>query len=219
MTCSNIHELNRISLFYDELNGKKMFKKFINDINSKTNNKKVHLLYHHRKPLPICALPTLRIVVVSRINFLSFCFTFYNFIDSFSTKDIIVSKENIYSIAKCAVYHEVGHIFDPNIFKLKYNYRNILLSIYDIVIKYNINLEDNYDYKNHLPQELENLVLDFKKNIILREMNAWTNGKSIIDFNSETEKLIFDKMREFAIATYNYGDVKTILNEHNLKTT
>lgn len=216
MTCSNINQLKIIPVLYDELNAKKIFKNFLSNINKNTN-KKIHLFYYKNSDLPICALPKLKIVVISRKTFLSFCYTFYLFISSFNTKDIVISKENIYTIAKCALHHEVGHILDPEISTLKYNYKDILLSICDIIYKYNIDLEDNFYYKDNLPIELEELIINFKRNVTTREMNAWNIGASLMDFESDTERYIFNKIKEFALATYNYGNLKNIVIDHNLK--
>ena len=64
--------------------------------------------------------------------------------------------------------------------------------------------------------ELENCVLTFKRNLVHRECTAWEIGKSIINFNNENEKFIFNKIKEYALATYNSGDLKTIVKENNL---
>ena len=42
------------------------------------------------------------------------------------------------------------------------------------------------------------------------------NRKSIMNFENEDEKFIFNKIKEYALATYNYGDLKTIVKENNL---
>ena len=42
-------------------------------------------------------------------------------------------------------------------------------------------------------------------------------GKTILDFESELEQYIFEKMKEYALATYNYGNLKNIVIENNIK--
>ena len=37
-----------------------------------------------------------------------------------------------------------------------------------------------------------------------------------MNFENEDEKFIFNKIKEYALATYNYGDLKTIVKENNL---
>ena len=38
-----------------------------------------------------------------------------------------------------------------------------------------------------------------------------------MNFKNENEKFLFSKIREYALATYNYGDLKTIVKENNLE--
>ena len=200
MTCSNIYDLKKIPIYYEELRGKKLFTKALSEID--VNKKSVHLFYYKNANIPICALPKLGVVIISKRGFLSFCYNFYFFINSFNTKNIEISKQNIFSIAKSA---------------LKSASNEIILSIANGIIKYNIDLKDDYYYKKNLPLEIEDSIIQFKKNNVTREINAWNIGKTIANFQSDTERYIFEKIKEYALATYNYGNLKDIVAENNVE--
>lgn len=215
MACDNIFDINYISKYYNNLGEKKLFKNFIKEFNSKID-KKVHLYYSHRKDMPICALPKLKVLLISKIGFLSFCYNFYFYVNTFDYYNISISQENLKIIAKCVISHEIGHILDDSISNNKFENSKILTDIIQKMIDYNIDIsKDDYN-KNTLPKELEDSVVIFKKNLVERESTAWEIAKNIIDFKSEKEKFIFNKIREYALATYNYGDLKTIVKENNL---
>lgn len=215
MTCSNIFDMKNIPIYYEQLQGKKLFTNSLYNIN--TYNKQVHLLYYKKNNIPICSFPKLNLIVISKIGFLSFCYNFYIFINSFETKDIKITKENIDLIGKFALSHEVGHILDPTLSKIKSNYTEIVISIAKNIVKYNIDIKNSYYYEKNLPLELEDCIIQFKKNIILREINAWNIAKNIIDFKSSIEEYIFEKMKEYAIATYNFINLKNIVSEYNIE--
>ena len=215
MTCSNIYDLRKIPIYYEELKGKKIFTKSLSEMD--VDKKLVHILYYKKYNIPICYLPKLGIVIISQKGFLSFCYNFYLFINSFNTKNILITKQNIYSIGKVALCHEIGHILDPDLSNIKSHSIKIITSIAETIKKYNIDLEDEYYYKKNLPLELEDCIIEFKKNSIAREINAWNIGKTILDFESELEQYIFEKMKEYALATYNYGNLKNIVIENNIK--
>ena len=215
MTCSNIYDLRKIPIYYEELKGKKIFTKSLSEMD--VDKKLVHILYYKKYNIPICSLPKLGIVIISQKGFLSFCYNFYLFINSFNTKNILITKQNIYSIGKVALCHEIGHILDPDLSNIKSHSIKIITSIAETIKKYNIDLEDEYYYKKNLPLELEDCIIEFKKNSIAREINAWNIGKTIIDFESYLEQYIFEKMKEYALATYNYGNLKNIVIENNIK--
>ena len=215
MTCSNIYDLRKIPIYYEELKGKKIFTKSLSEMD--VDKKLVHILYYKKYNIPICSLPKLGIVIISQKGFLSFCYNFYLFINSFNTKNILITKQNIYSIGKVALCHEIGHILDPDLLNIKSHSIKIITSIAETIKKYNIDLEDEYYYKKNLPLELEDCIIEFKKNSIAREINAWNIGKTILDFESELEQYIFEKMKEYALATYNYGNLKNIVIENNIK--
>ena len=215
MTCSNIYDLRKIPIYYEELKGKKIFTKSLSEMD--VDKKLVHILYYKKYNIPICSLPILGIVIISQKGFLSFCYNFYLFINSFNTKNILITKQNIYSIGKVALCHEIGHILDPDLSNIKSHSIKIITSIAETIKKYNIDLEDEYYYKKNLPLELEDCIIEFKKNSIAREINAWNIGKTILDFESELEQYIFEKMKEYALATYNYGNLKNIVIENNIK--
>ena len=42
-------------------------------------------------------------------------------------------------------------------------------------------------------------------------------GKTIANFQSDTERYIFEKIKEYALATYNYGNLKDIVAENNVE--
>lgn len=215
MTCSNIYDLRKIPIYYEELKNKKIFTSALSQMN--INKKQIHLFYYKKQNIPICSLPKLSIVIISKKGFLSFCYNFYIFINSFNTENISISKQNIYFIGKIALSHEIGHILDPNLSDIKSASKDIISSIAKNIIKYNIDLKDNYYYKKNLPLELEDCILQFKKNNVSREVNAWNIGKNIINFENNTEKYIFEKMKEYALATYNYGNLKNIVSENNVE--
>lgn len=215
MTCSNIHNINKILAYYESLKGKKLFTKALKEIN--IDKKSIHLFYYKKNNIPICALPKLNIVIISKNSFLSFCYNFYFFINSFDTEDIKISKENIYSIGKIALCHEIGHILDPNLCKMKSASNEIIQNIASKIVKYHIDLNEDFYYKKNLPVEIEDSIIDFKKNNIARELNAWNIGKSILSFKNETEKYIFEKIKQYALATYNYGNLKDIVSENNVE--
>ena len=89
-------------------------------------------------------------------------------------------------------------------------------NIVDKLIEYNIDVTNADFHKGNLPSDLEISVVDLKKNLINRESKAWDIGKTIIDLDNENEKIIFNKVREYALATYNYGNLKSIVKEHNI---
>ena len=212
MSGDNILDFRKIVICFSELGEKKLFKKAIKEIHT---NKRVHLYYSNSGNIPICALPKLKLVLASRHGFLSFCFNFFSFI-KLSSIDITINHSTLKTIAKCILSHEVGHILDPNISTAKYEYADILSNIIDKLIEYNIDITNNDFHKCNLPSDLEMYVIDLKKNLINRESRAWDIGRAIIELENEKEKVIFNKVREYALATYNYGNLKSIVKEHNI---
>lgn len=85
------------------------------------------------------------------------------------------------------------------------------------MLNYDIDVSNIDFHKKNLPQDLENSVLIFKKNLVGRESIAWEIARNIMHFQTPKEKFIFDKVREYALATYNYGDLKSIIKENNLE--
>lgn len=213
MDNTDIVDFKKIVLCYADIGEKKVFKNSMKKLNI---NKKVHLYYSNKGNIPICALPKLKLVLVSRQGFLSFCFNFFTFLKWSNNKDIIITPNTLKIIAKCVLSHEVGHLLDSEISNTKYEYGDILTNIIDKLIEYNIDITNNDFYKQNLPSDLEKYVVDLKKNLINRESKAWDIGKTIIYFENENEKLIFNKVKEYALATYNYGNLKTIIKEHNI---
>ena len=216
MACDNIFDINYLSVYYDNLGGKKLFKNCIKKIN-KNINKRVLLYYSNTSDTPVCALPKLRMLLISRTGFLSFCYNFYFYVNSFDYYNIRISQENLKTIAKCVCSHEIGHILDDNISNNRWEHSKILTDIMEKIIYYEIDLStDNYN-KDRLPLDLEESVVVFKKNLIQREATAWEIAKDLIDLDNKKDKLIFNKIREYALATYNFGDLKTIVKENNLE--
>ena len=72
MTCSNIYDLRKIPIYYEELKGKKIFTKSLSEMD--VDKKLVHILYYKKYNIPICSLPKLGIVIISQKGFLSFCY-------------------------------------------------------------------------------------------------------------------------------------------------
>ena len=108
MACDNIFDINYISKYYNNLGEKKLFKNFIKEFNSKID-KKVHLYYSHRKDMPICALPKLKVLLISKIGFLSFCYNFYFYVNTFDYYNISISQENLKIIYSLEEILEKGY--------------------------------------------------------------------------------------------------------------
>lgn len=202
----------KIVLYYQELGEKKLLKKSLKDINI---NRKVFLHYSKYKNIPICTLPQFKLILASRLGFLSFCYNFFTFVNVNKTI-VSINLDSIDSIAKFVLSHEIGHILDPDISSSKEEYATILSDIVDKIIKYNIDINKIEFYKDNLPYDLEECVIRFKKNLINRESKAWDIARDFLNIEDDKEKLIFNKMKEYALATYNFGNLKNIIREHNI---
>jgi hypothetical protein len=212
MTSFDANNYRKIALYYIELGEKKLLKKSLSSLNI---NKKVFLFYSKGSNIPICALPRLKTILSSRNSFLSFCYNFFSFVNNYETV-ISISPSSIKSVAKFVISHEVGHILDPDIYKAKQEYAIILSSIIDTIIQFDIDVNSEDFHKGNLPLELDNSILDLKKNLIDRESKAWDIAKAFLVFENSKEEFLFNKMREYALATYNFGGLKNIVKEHNL---
>lgn len=202
----------KIVLYYQELGEKKLLKKSLKDINI---NRKVFLHYSKYKNIPICTLPQFKLILASKLGFLSFCYNFFTFVNVNKTI-VSINLDSIDSIAKFVLSHEIGHILDPDISSSKEEYATILSDIVDKIIKYNIDINKIDFYKDNLPYDLEECVIRFKKNLINRESKAWDIARDFLNIEDDKEKLIFNKMKEYALATYNFGNLKNIIREHNI---
>jgi len=213
MSCVTEVDFNKIIYCYHNLGEKKLLKKSLSALNI---NKKVFLYYARNSHIPICALPKLRLVLSSKSGFLSFCYNFFHFMNCYRYP-VPVSTTNMSSIAKFVLSHEVGHILDPDVYVSKEEYTNILSTIIDKLIKYEIDIEKTDFYKKNLPSDLEECVVMLKKNLISRESKAWDIAKSIVIFNDEKDVYLFERIREYALATYNFGNLKNIVKDHNIE--
>ncbi len=202
----------KIVLYYQELGEKKLLKKSLKNINI---NRKVFLHYSKYKNIPICTLPQFKLILASRLGFLSFCYNFFTFVNVNKTI-VSINLDSIDSIAKFVLSHEIGHILDPDISSSKEEYATILSDIVDKIIKYNIDINKIDFYKDNLPYDLEECVIRLKKNLINRESKAWDIARDFLNIEDDKEKLIFNKMKEYALATYNFGNLKNIVREHNI---
>lgn len=212
MNDNDTYMIKQILTTYESLGEKKLIKEIVKDIQV---NKKLYLLYFKRKLVPICTLPRLRLILVSKQGFISFCFNFFSFL--YSKKIFInISPTNISSIAKFVIYHEVGHILDTNIQKNRSEYTQILTTFIDKLIEYDIDVDINNLHKQNLPADVEECVIRLKKNLIERESIAWNIAYEILDLKDKNEELIFSNMREYALATYNFGNIKNIISENNI---
>ena len=212
MNDNDTYMIKRILMTYEELGEKKLIKEIVKDIQV---NKKLYLLYFKKKFIPICTLPRLRLILVSKQGFISFCFNFFTFL--YSKKIFInISPANIKSVAKFVIYHEVGHILDDNIQKNRSEYAEILNTFTNKLIEYDIDIDINNLHKRNLPSDLEECVLKLKKNLIERESIAWSIAYDILDIKDKNEEIIFSNMREYALATYNFGNIKNIISENNI---
>lgn len=211
VSCDN-NLINKILIAYEDLGEKKFIKKIVKDINI---DKKLYLFYFKRKFIPICTLPKFRIILVSKQGFISFCYNFFSFLHS-KNLFINVSYKNIMSIAKFVVYHEVGHILDKSINDNKVEYNQTLKTFINKLIEYDIDINVENLHKKNLPSDVEECVLKLKKNLINRESTAWKIAHDLIEFEDKNEELIFNNMREYALATYNFGNIQNIINENNI---
>ena len=214
MICFSSDDIRKIAIYYRDIGEKKAIKKSLASLNI---NKKVHLIYSKRRNIPICALPKLRLILSSKHGFISFCCNFYAFSNMYNYS-IAITPSNIMSIAKFVVSHEVGHILDPDIYNTKQEYTLILSTLIEKLIEYDIDIKNKDIHKMNLPPEIEDCVLSLKKNLISRETKAWTIAKSLLVFENPREEFLFNKVKEYALATYNFGNLKNIIKEHNLET-
>lgn len=153
--------------------------------------------------------------MASKLGFLSFCYNFFTFVNVNKTI-VSINSNSINSIAKFVLSHEIGHILDPDISQSKEEYANILSNIVDKIIEYNIDINKIDFYKDNIPYDLEECVIRLKKNLINRESKAWDIARDFLNIKDDKEKLIFSKMKEYALATYNFGNLKNIIREHNI---
>ncbi|MEF9990460.1 MAG: hypothetical protein RRZ84_04830 [Romboutsia sp.] len=204
--------ITQIVASYNDVGGKKLLKKTLKELGI---DRRIFLYYSNHRHIPICALPRFRIILTSKQGFVSFCYNFYTFIDS-PINSISISPSNIKSIAKFVVSHEAGHILDPDIYNTRAEYSALLSKFIDKLIEYNIDVSINDFHKGNLPLDLEECALDLKRNLIDRESKAWDIARSFLVFDSKKEELIFEKIREYALATYNFGTIKNIVKEHNI---
>ena len=65
--------------------------------------------------------------------------------------------------------------------------------------------------KKNLPSDLEECVILLKRNLISREAKAWDIAKNIVVFNNQEDMYLFERIREYALATYNFGNLKNIV--------
>lgn len=202
----------KILFSYLDLGEKKLLKRSIKELNI---DKRVYLYYSKYRNIPICTLPRLKLILSSRSGFVSFCYNFFTFANA-SSNNIAISPSSISTISKFVLSHEIGHILDPKIYDTKLEYSQILSNIVDLLIKYDIDITQNNFYKSNLPLDLENAVLDLKKNLIDRESRAWDIARDFLVFENKEDELIFNKMREYALATYNFGNIKNVIREHNI---
>lgn len=213
MSCIPEVDFNKIFYCYHNLGEKKLLKKSLSSIKI---NKKVFLFYSKTRHIPICVLPKIRLILSSKIGFLSFCYNFFHFINLYNYP-IPISNNNISSIATFVLSHEIGHILDPDVYSSKNEYSKILSTIVDKIIEYNIDIKNSDFHKKNLPSDLEECVVALKKNLIARESKAWDIARSIVVFNTNEDIYLFEKMKEYALATYNFGNLKSIVREHNLE--
>lgn len=204
--------INKILLSYEDLGEKKIIKEIVKSVNV---NKKLYMLYFKKRFIPICTLPKLRLILVSKQGFVSFCYNFFSFLHS---KNIFlnISSKNIFSIAKFVIYHEIGHILDSSIDASRAEYSQLIKIFINKLVEYDIDIDIENLHKKSLPVDLEECVINLKKNLINRESIAWSIAHRLIDFEDKNEEFIFDNMREYALATYNFGNIKNIISENNI---
>lgn len=194
--------LNEIIEKYDNLGGKKIFKDALKEINS---NKKIFLIYSKKRNIPLSAIPTFRLILSSKASFLNFCYSFCNFYNN----EIDINEENLSNIIKFIIAHETGHILDKNLDKTKQDFINNLYKLMDLCVKYNFS-------KDNVPYEIDDIVLDLKKILINREVTAWNIASDLIDFDNDYEVELFNKIKNYALATYNSLNFNSLSKQYNL---
>lgn len=214
MICFNSDDIRKIAIYYNELGEKKVLKKSLSNLDI---NKRVYLFYSKNRNVPICALPKLKLILSSKPGFLSFCYNFYAFVNMYDYT-VPITSSNIKSIAKFVVSHEVGHILDPDIYNSKDEYAVILSTLIEKLLEYDIDIKNQDLHKMNLPSEVEECVINLKRNLVSRETKAWVIAKSLLNFENPKEEFLFNKVKEYALATYNFGNLKNIIKEHNLET-
>lgn len=214
MTFESLSTLDKIKHSYIDLGEKKLLKSAIKSLGVN----KVYLYYSKYKKIPICALPNMNLILASRHGFLSFCYSFYIFLNTCNEYTITMSPYTIGLIAKFTMAHEIGHILDPDINEIRYKYGDIISELIDQILDSNLDPTMDVFYDSTLPDDINLSVLNLKKNLIERECRAWNICKNLIVFEDDYELLVFNKIREYALATYNTGNLKSIIKEHNLDT-
>jgi len=195
--------LDNIIKNYDNINGKKAFKNAIKEINC---NKKLFLIYSNKKNIPLSAIPHFRLVLSSKASFLHFCYQ----LSSFYNNEIEMNEENIKNIIKFVVAHEIGHVLDNNLENTRTEFMKHLNKLMEFCMKYNFN-------KNNTSYEIDSTVLDIKKNLINREVVAWNIGRDLIEFKNDFEIELFDKIKNYALATYNSITFNSLYKHYNLE--
>ncbi|MGL5718174.1 MAG: hypothetical protein ACRCXT_08045 [Paraclostridium sp.] len=212
MNDNDTYLIKQILFAYEDLGEKKLIKQIVKDIKV---NKKLYLLYFKRRLVPICTLPSLRLILVSKQGFISFCFNFFSFLHS---KNIFinVSTVNISIIAKFVIYHEIGHILDNTIQKNRSEYAELLSDFISKLIDHKIDINKDDLHKKNLHPDVDECIIRLKKNLIERESTAWNIAYDILNIKNKNEELIFSNMREYALATYNFGNIKNVITENNI---
>ena len=199
----------------EELGEKKLFKEIMKEFNV---NKKVRLYYSKKRYIPVATLPRFNLIVSSKRGFISFYYNFYAFMHMRGTILPLV-KETMVFVAKCVLSHEIGHILDEDLPNNRKDHTNLLVKLTENIIHHNIDIQRETEFKSQLPIEIENIIIQLKRNLIERETKAWDIGKQIMSFKDNYEENLFYKMKEYALATYNYGDLSTIIRDNNLDVT
>jgi hypothetical protein len=199
----------------EELGEKKFFKEIMKEFNI---NKKIMLYYSKSRYIPVATLPRFNLIVSSKRGFISFYYNFYAFMHMRGTILPLV-KDTMIFVARCVLSHEIGHILDESLPQNRKEHSGLIVNLTEKIIHHNIDIQNETESKTQLPIEVDNIIIQLKRNLIERETKAWDIGKQIIKFNNNNEEKLFYKMKEYALATYNYGDLATIVRDNNLETT
>lgn len=145
----------------------------------------ISIVLENDKKTPLAARITTDEIVWSEENFAISYLRFSNFLKE-DGYDIIDGIDSYYFITKCCLAHEIGHLFDSEI-------KNKLDKLREL---YNKTTNCNTVYEFNL------FANNFKNTKIEMEEKAWDIAETIVEFKNEFEKIIFNKIKYYALNSY-----------------
>lgn len=163
-----------------------IIKQFLEEIlNEFDINDEIYIFLENEQKTPLAARITTNEIVWSEENFAISYLRFSNFLkeDGYNIIDCI---DSYYFITKCCLAHEIGHLLDIEI-KDKLSKLKVL---------YNKTTNCNNVYEFNL------FASNFKNTKIEMEEKAWEIAETIIGFKNDFEKIIFNKIKSYALNSY-----------------